>query len=308
MKKTVISLVTAGILIGIPALVGAAEAPSASPSASNAPVASSAPVAPAASEVVTSAPLSTGTDSVTSAPFSTGGGNVTSAPFGTGGGNLNSGGNANGAPFTTGGGNLNSGGGNSAVVTPTPTVAPIRSSGSSSSGSFMGIYPVSSSCPLITAYMKRGWKNDPSEVLKLQAFLKNITKAEVDLNGVFDEKTENAVRAFQVANLENVLGPWGVNKSTGMVYITTLKKINQIACNQPLVLNPSELATINSFKKVAVTSETQAPIESSIAPSATDAPVIELEQGSNSADENVATAGKASVAGRFWNFIVNLFR
>jgi hypothetical protein len=44
------------------------------------------------------------------------------------------------------------------------------------------------------------------------------------------------------------MGPWGATQPSGYVYITTLKKVNEIACNTSLALNPAETAIINAYK------------------------------------------------------------
>jgi hypothetical protein len=107
-------------------------------------------------------------------------------------------------------------------------------------------------CPLITTYMKFGGINNPTDVAKLQAFLKNSQGLNVTVNGIFDQQMENAVRAFQSKYMSQIMGPWGANQSSGYVYITTLKKVNEIACNTPLTLSAADLAIINAYKNSQV--------------------------------------------------------
>ncbi|MEN9613786.1 MAG: hypothetical protein RLZZ347_93 [Candidatus Parcubacteria bacterium] len=86
------------------------------------------------------------------------------------------------------------------------------------------------SCSYLTDYLRSDFDNNPTEVAKLQAFLKDTEKMDVSLTNVFDKQTEDAVKAFQVKYSADILTPWGVTEPTGYVYITTLKKINDIHC------------------------------------------------------------------------------
>ncbi len=178
----------------------------------------------------------------------------------------------------------------------------------------------SSSCPLITSKMlKKGIVNDQSQVAKLQAFLKNTEKLNVTVSGTFDEQTEAAVRAFQTKYANDILMPWGGRKTSGIVYITTSKKINQISCNQPLSLSMSELNTINAFKAnrvsaIAITTNntdqdstvTNTNVDTTDVSSTTDSDDIGTTDTAN--DSNVASPARVPLAVRFWNFIVSLFK
>ncbi len=84
-------------------------------------------------------------------------------------------------------------------------------------------------------YLRLGDENRVFEVQKLQAFL--IGQGyDVAITSVFDEKTDRAVRAFQLAHSQEVLMPWveaGFMASpyaTGYVYKTTRWMINEIVC------------------------------------------------------------------------------
>jgi peptidoglycan hydrolase-like protein with peptidoglycan-binding domain len=85
-------------------------------------------------------------------------------------------------------------------------------------------------------------------VAKLQAFLKDSQGLNVTVNGIFDQQTYNAVKDFQQKYLSDVMGPWGSTQTSGYVYITTEKKINELACNTSLTLSPEELTIINAYK------------------------------------------------------------
>ena len=190
------------------------------------------------------------------------------------------------------------------------------SSGSALSADVLSALSVSTattSCPLITSYARIGSKNNSSDVAKLQAFLKDSQNLDVNVTGTFDQKTEEAVKAFQVKYLSDVMGPWGANQGSGMVYITTLKKINQLACNQPLTLSASEIAIINSYKQnIAAQAQSGAAVPATLdaAVGASDSSATSTVQvGMNdSQNSTVAAVGGASVLGRFWNFVANLFK
>jgi hypothetical protein len=74
--------------------------------------------------------------------------------------------------------------------------------------------------------------NNPNEVKKLQRFLNEKEGQRLVVNGVFDDYTYDAVSAFQLKYSEDVLAPWGITDSTGYVYKTTLKKINELECSK----------------------------------------------------------------------------
>lgn len=169
-----------------------------------------------------------------------------------------------------------------------------------------------SACKFTTSYMKLGGNNNTSDVTKLQNFLKNTEKIDVDVNGIFDQKTQGAVIAFQDKYAETIMGPWGAKKGNGDVSIITIKKIAQIACGQPLTLNTDELSIITDIrnriaKPVIVSTESQIQVlqlNSDLTLSTTS---IDSEVVSSSTDDEATSTVKTSVFGRFWNFIVGLF-
>ncbi|MBU6427231.1 peptidoglycan-binding protein [Patescibacteria group bacterium] len=175
----------------------------------------------------------------------------------------------------------------------------------------------SADCPLITAYMKLGWNNPADQVAKLQAFLKNSEHLNVSVTGIFDQQTEQAVEAFQRKYLETIMGPWSATKPSGTVYITTIKKINEIACNQPLTLDPKELSTIAQYVKNLASgarNETAQTIEVGAVSSSTtvSGPVVPIGpaligQNVTASSSNAAAVGNASVIQRFWSFIKSIF-
>ncbi len=84
--------------------------------------------------------------------------------------------------------------------------------------------------PYLTAYLRQGYDNNPSEVIKLQKFLKEHVSSEVLVTGIFDNTTRVAVENFQQQYKEDILTPWNMTISSGYVYYTTKKKINEIMC------------------------------------------------------------------------------
>ncbi len=154
--------------------------------------------------------------------------------------------------------------------------------------------------------MKLGWNNDVAQVKALQSFFKNVEKMDISVTGIFDAQTESAVMVFQKKYLETVLGPWHATIPSGVVYITTLKKINQIGCGSALTLTGEELNTIASYK-APVDGEATGEVGAI-------APVLGASNATGTLDvtlasvENTAAAGDTSLAKKFWNFITGLFR
>ncbi|MFA6405079.1 MAG: peptidoglycan-binding domain-containing protein [Candidatus Paceibacterota bacterium] len=211
--------------------------------------------------------------------------------------------NSNGS--NTGGNDTPTGGGGSPVYS--------GSSGSSSGGrSYVSIatpvlisQPATTSCPLITKYMRIDWANPKDEVVKLQSFLKNIEGLNVSVTGTFNEQTKVGVEAFQRKYLNSVMGPWEATRPSGMVYITTVKKVNEIVCNRPFVLNADESAII---AKYISDRETGIINDDGIRVGDEDIVPVGPTLGDKViGEENVASVVKASIFKRFWNSIVNIF-
>jgi peptidoglycan hydrolase-like protein with peptidoglycan-binding domain len=84
-------------------------------------------------------------------------------------------------------------------------------------------------------YLFFGRKNNPEQVKLLQSFLNEHLGLTLPVDGVYGKTTRDAVKAFQVKYLDEVLIPWkpfGLKseKGTGNVYKTTKRKINLIKC------------------------------------------------------------------------------
>jgi len=175
-------------------------------------------------------------------------------------------------------------------------------SGSSAVVLGVAVNPVNN-CLGISQYMRMGMNNDANQVKSLQTFLKDTQEVDVDINGIYDEKTVEAVKTFQTRYANVILAPWGTSIPSGIVSITTLKKINQIACNQPLTLSAFELTKINSYKSGSTW--TEAPTT----PIVVENPVTDESLAGVSIEqtENTATVANISLSKKFWNFLKSLF-
>ncbi len=228
-----------------------------------------------------------GTGTITNGDDDAAGSSNPSNPGNPGGpGTITNGGSTGG---TSGG---TSGGGNSTTTVPVgPAV----------------LGAAATSCPLLTTHMKLGWNNNGAEVAKLQAFLKTTQGADVQVTGIFDIKTDAAVRAFQKKYLADVMGPWDATRASGFVYITTVKKINELVCASPLTLTAAELSIINSYKQNLSADGSAAEAGPTFGADSTTTPdgshIIQGDQ-----DDNVAAVGGSSIFSRFWAFIVSLFK
>ena len=99
----------------------------------------------------------------------------------------------------------------------------------------------------LSTYLKFGVQNPADQVMKLQTFLNEFQNSGLAVNGIFDEATLAAVRAFQVSQVTHIRDPWVAVTGpvegwpTGYVYKTTLWWINTLKCptgNYPLPILP----------------------------------------------------------------------
>lgn len=105
------------------------------------------------------------------------------------------------------------------------------------------------SCTYLNSYLGNSFSNDKLEVLKLQAFLffkEGMT--DVRATGIYDSKTEIAVRMFQDKYYRDILTPWGTEDNTGEVRITTLKKINDIYCGVQTQFTKEQVQSFEYYK------------------------------------------------------------
>jgi hypothetical protein len=143
-------------------------------------------------------------------------------PGGTGGSSTGGGGGGGNGPVL--------GAFNNVVAVPagvTPAVLGVQAT-----GEVLGAQ-TSATCaagPYLTAFLGRGKANPADQVTKLQTFLNQHLGLTIPVNGVFGPQTLAGVNQFQLKHSVDVLTPWGIKVPTGIVYQTTLRKINMIAC------------------------------------------------------------------------------
>ncbi len=177
-------------------------------------------------------------------------------------------------------------------------------------------YNYGPSCTDISGHFKVGVTSDSSETSKLQTFLKDVEGLNVDVTGVYDQKTSDAVKAFQAKYTSDILAPWGSTEPSGFAYITTMKKVNEIRCRVSKNFTADEIAIIRAYKDsltapAPVSNEAVIPVATTTIPVSTT--TIPTEIGQNTTDTTPAqTANVFSAIGggikSFFKGIVNLFR
>ncbi len=241
-----------------------------------------------------------------------------SAPATTNQGNAGVTSGNDGAPATTNQGNGGVVGSNN--QTPNNDGGSSSTGGSSRSGGRSGtrrsivtaINPAN--CSYLNDYLSINSNNSEMEVIKLQAFLLNTEGLNVDINGKFDQKTFDAVKAFQKKYSSEILSPWGSSIPTGKVFYTTKKKINEIQCNSPFPLTAQQIYEIELYKNrpvvtapvVTITPDLDVILETetSTTTSAVDSATTSIDD-SNSTQPGVVI--KAPITTRVYNFIKWLF-
>jgi peptidoglycan hydrolase-like protein with peptidoglycan-binding domain len=139
--------------------------------------------------------------------------------------------------------------------------------------------------PYLNSYLRLGFENSPTEVLKLQRFLSEYVDNTLLINGIFDARTEEAVRQFQQQYANEVLTPWGLQEPSGYVYYTTQKKINEIMCGAGIEF-PLTIAQQEEIELTRTTTNRQNPIRTIVASidnrqRVTPPPEPEIEEVSN---------------------------
>lgn len=79
-------------------------------------------------------------------------------------------------------------------------------------------------------YLRKGYKNNSDEVKKLQQFLNENLGRAIPINGIFGPMTYQAVKDFQQKEFSEIITPWNINHTTGIVYKTTKRRINNLKC------------------------------------------------------------------------------
>ncbi len=106
-----------------------------------------------------------------------------------------------------------------------------------------------STCYYLHDYLKKGWNNNPSEVLKLQVFLRDLEGyTDVPVNGIYDDATIKYLNMFQWKYKEDILTPWGHTAPTSFTYILTKKKVNEIYCKMVFPVTPEQQLEIDTFR------------------------------------------------------------
>lgn len=152
------------------------------------------------------------------------------------------------------------------IDTKTRTVNVVRGSSGGggrnrSSGGRIATNPVAEpvkpgECFYLNDYLRQDLPNNTVEVLKLQNFLKYIENfSDLVPTGVFDDATRQAVSLFQERYFDDILAPWGHDKGTGFVYITTSKKIKEIFCQTKVTLDQYQIQEINQFRAFLATTK-----------------------------------------------------
>ncbi|HEY4518619.1 MAG TPA: immunoglobulin-like domain-containing protein [Candidatus Paceibacterota bacterium] len=87
--------------------------------------------------------------------------------------------------------------------------------------------------PKFVTFVMQGDTSASSEAIKnIQIFLNEHQNASLTVNGIYDEATISAVKAFQLASAAEILTPWGLIEATGNVYLTTLRAMNIQGCQE----------------------------------------------------------------------------
>lgn len=84
-------------------------------------------------------------------------------------------------------------------------------------------YLVTKECPYFKQYLRMGSKkNNPEEVIKMQAFLNTHMGENLSVDGYFGKSTYESVKRFQERYPDQIIKPWPtLDHSTGWWYITT---------------------------------------------------------------------------------------
>lgn len=105
---------------------------------------------------------------------------------------------------------------------------------------------------VITEKMGPNEKNSPEQVKALQTLLRTFENADIPTgeDGVYGPKTLAAVKVFQLKYADEILKPWGLTASTGVTYLTTRLKLNNIFCagKGVFTLTPEEQKIIDQYK------------------------------------------------------------
>lgn len=84
-------------------------------------------------------------------------------------------------------------------------------------------------------------KNDANQTKKLQTFLNKWMGSTLPVSGFYGPQTVKVLNAFQAKYADDILVPWNIKGPTGLVYFTTLHKINELECPEAAGDKPTNL-------------------------------------------------------------------
>jgi hypothetical protein len=141
------------------------------------------------------------------------------------------------------------------------------------------------SCGLyLDEFVRSGRNNNVEQVRRLQTFLNEHMGANIPVTGFYGPLTLQAVNAFQTKYADDILTPWGLTRPTGIVYQTTIRKINMIECPELAI----ELPTLVEWSKNPNISQLPAVVPANPASAATSA--LEGTGGPDEDSDNTAAA------------------
>ncbi|MCK5490556.1 MAG: lamin tail domain-containing protein [Candidatus Pacebacteria bacterium] len=111
-------------------------------------------------------------------------------------------------------------------------------------GEVKGVEAPEEPCTYLLEYVKLGAENNPIEVMKVETFLNVFEGEKLAVNGIYELVDFQAVERFQAKYIDLVLAPWSHNSSTGYVYITTKKRINEIYCQIDFPLTEEQASEV----------------------------------------------------------------
>lgn len=145
----------------------------------------------------------------------------------------------------------------------------------------------------LTAFIREGKENDADQVKRLQRFLRDFEGAMVMETGTYDAATLAAVHVFQTKYAADILTPWGIKESTGFVYLTTRKKVNEIYCGYSKVF----YLTVEEQRKIDEARATSggapaSPTLKTVAPKSAEKPTASPTGGATEATSATTTKGQ----------------
>lgn len=82
----------------------------------------------------------------------------------------------------------------------------------------------------LDSYIRLGYNNQQSDVIRLQEFLNTYEGESLDVDGQYSTEDVAAVNRFQEKYRAQVLDPYGIAQPTGYVFKTTRDQINTLQC------------------------------------------------------------------------------